>query len=1273
MNSCGPLRLGALIMVAGVALAAAPAAAPAADLQQPLQVETSLHHGPLAPSAVPTLPGLQLNRNPHGGLVGRPAPGQGYQPLDGDSFLCHNGTKVFNYLITSGAWWLQAGEQPCLLMTLRTAAGAYAQPALLPDLGVGGRLRVFVRSNGAGKWLDKFESVDAVLAPGTARWICRDKALGLTVRLAAYPLIDRCGFIAAAEIQSDTPKEAMLTWAFGRVSGDDDVVRLKSNYAEISNPKMKFTLVYAGSERGDARVGRGDQNLLHQTQDAPVMLEKPAAACLLSSEEVKVGVDAPGMARFVCLSGYSGYNKQGVADAFQRLEFRPFADARWVEAMKKKWFDHWIGRGLEPEKGFMDLQQNVGAALTKSVEFWDRQKRRLRIKTPDDRFDVVVNSDSTVARELFEYPGFVHGVNYAKYGKINHGYYGFDAAGLHDETAESLHFISGTQDVKGRQRYFMTTFAISDWHEDMDFYFPEQVWWHWRWTGDREFLRQLWPSARRALEHGLAASDPDGSGLFTGYYEMWNSDNNNPGGYSVLQTALGWSALRAGRDIATLLEDRDYAGKLGGMGLEPVYAHRYQKMLERTEQQYSSRLWNKDVGVWAGSEFNGVNRPRPFTCDENYAIWRGLGDPLRNYMALRFIRENYHRRDLVPNTTIEFVNDWWPIIWSLHYPASGDTCASFHSACATGQTDEFWPAFKSVAETAYVNDGVMWHHTGSRSMELEPLFLNAVVDGLFGIKPWFGENLLALRPSFPSSWNDAEIRHLDVNYEFHRDAQTVSLHVTTPVPRKLRVELPVRREVLAAALNGQPVEYQLQAAVKDCRVVIEAPIACDWRFELKLGHSAPTVTGPLRLLVNRQAAFRVENAAVVKIHDPQEKLCDARIDQGDAAANEVTLFPKQTGKFTVFLELRTGKATWWHPLDLDVRESWSIVERYVPPATAGGPAVASPAVDLKKRNLTLEICNNGTAEIGAPCKITVAGKTFEQPVKIGTELTASIAVSLDGVWDRLTPGTLPVTVECAGATHRAMACNWQLGEHAEAVKNRQLRFDLTPHVNAEMKKLFGPQTQWRTDYTGAQHGVDWRNPPPLRDQHGYVLLNNIMSLYEWGILPEQIQSMTQWEMPELRTVFETPSGIRFQTVPGKILALCCTEPYEQFASAATVKLSQPVRIEKLYLLTANLTKALKSYYPGAEVSVKYADGTAEVHQMIPPYTMPSGVNHICPRAQAIRFGQITHGDPTVDKSCYLSVVDIVMDETKPVVSLDFRCVATETLLGIVGATALEAK
>jgi len=568
----------------------------------------------------------------------------------------------------------------------------------------------------------------------------------------------------------------------------------------------------------------------------------------------------------------------------------------------------------------------------------------------------------------------------------------------------------------------------------------------------------------------------------------------------------------------------------------------------------------------------------------------------------------------------------------------------------------------------------MWHATGSRSMEMEPLFLNAVVDGLFGVKPWFGDNLLVLRPSFPSSWNDAEFQHADVNYQFHRDAESVSLHVATPVPRKLRVELPVRREMQSASLNGRPVEYLLQAAVKDCRVVIEAPVAKEWRIELKLSKAAPTVSGPLRLLVGQRAAFRVEGAAVAKIHDPQEKIRDARIDNGNPAANEVTFFPKQTGKFTVFLELLAGKASWWQPLDLDVRQPWAVMERFIPAATKGGPAMVSPAIDITQKILKLEIQNCGSAELAGPCKVTVAGKTFEQPAVIAAGTTGLVSVSLDPVWGRLSPGTLPVSVTWAGDTHSVMVCNWQLGDGVERLAARQLRLDLAPHFNADMKKLFGPQTQWRTDYTGGQHGVDWRSPPPLRDKHGNVLLNNVMSLYDWGVLPEQILSTTRWEMPELSANLTTASGIRFQTVPGRILALCATEPYEWFSSAATVKLSQPRRLEKLYLLTANLTKALKSYYPGAEVSVRYADGTTQVHQLIPPYTMPSAVNDICPRAQAIRFGKITDGgSPTVDQSCYLSAVDVALDETKPVVAFELRCVATETLLGIVGATALEAR
>ena len=46
--------------------------------------------------------------------------------------------------------------------------------------------------------------------------------------------------------------------------------------------------------------------------------------------------------------------------------------------------------------------------------------------------------------------------------------------------------------------------------------------------------------------------------------------------------------------------------------------------------------------------------------------------------------------------------------------------------------------------------------------------------------------------------------------------------------------------------------------------------------------------------------------------------------------------------------------------------------------------------------------------------------------------------------------------------------------------------------------------------------------------------------------------------------------------------------------------------------------------------------------------------------------------PVLDRNCYLSLIDVVLDPTKAVESFEFRNVTTQSLLGIVGATMLEA-
>ena len=1217
-----------------------------------LHVSVTVAHGPQRPAVVPILPGLQVEKPLFGGQpVGRLAPGNGYQPAGKDSFLVHNGPGRHDFILTSGMWWLRVGDRPRMSLELRSGHGAYAEPALLPGLALSGELRLVVEAGNKQKYLDEFSSIDAVLSPGSVLWKCSDDALGLKVELQAVPLITPWGLTATAKIaamKTDSevhPTNVTLRWQLSHanhVADEADVAHFTTG---------KYTQIYLGTveRNGNARNGNIEAHLNLPASGEPVT------------------------SRLLCVWGYSGYDKQGVADAYKRLEFRPF-DQAWLDGMKPKWFDHWIGGGLEPRRKFLDAREHADAALKQASDFWEAQRARVQIKTPDPRFDNVVNHVAAQSRVIFEYPGFIHGLGYAKYGKINHGYYGFEAAGMHSETADSLQFIGGTQDVTGRQRYFMTTFALSNWHEDMDFYFPEQCWYHWRWTGDKEFLRAIWPAARRALEHGLAVSDPRGDGLMTGYYEMWNSDQNNPGGFSALQTALGWAALRAGRDMAAALGDVDFSPtSLPGVSYDPNYARRYQRLMTQTEKQYLARLWQNDVGGWSSAEDNGVNRPRPHTCEQNYAIWRGLGTPMRNYMAMRYIRENLHRADPATGSEFEYINDWWPIQWSHHYPASGDTCATFQSACAAGDVDAHWPAFDTVAESAYANGGMLWHATGSNSMEMEPLFLQAVIDGLFGVKPWFGENLLVFRPAFPSQWNDAELRHCDVSYQFHRDAAGVRMNVATPVPRKMRVEIPVRGPVEQVTLDGMAAEYKLESAVNCARVVIQAPAGRVQRFAVMYGSLLPNVEGSPQVILDEQATFSVSHAKVVAVHDPQQAVRSISIaSRGDGA--EVTFVPTRAGKPTLFLELEAGNVKWLHPLDLAISPPWTIRERYRPEFSRGGPAVISPLVDEKKNELALELVNHRSTPISGTARITVAGATWKRDVSIAPSSPSRIVVPVASVFDRLSPGSVPVQVELAARTETARAVNWAIGKSPAAWSARMRPIDLAASYNADAERLFSPRTKWRIDYTGAQHGVDRRQPLPLRDDRGWVTMNGVTSLFEYGVLPEQCAATKFIKFGKLPETSNDTAGVPFRTTSGRLLALCCTEPYEQFPSRAVLRLPEPRRVEKLYLLSANLVKTLKCYYPGAEIRAQYADGTEQLFSLAAPYTLPSVVGHICPAAYAIRVGSLQgEGNPVPDTACYYSVTDLLLDRTKLLASIELRCVATETLLGVAGLTMLESQ
>ncbi len=1223
-----------------------------------MKVAVTTEHGPQRPRIVPLWPGLNLGRNAFFRQTDKLTTEPDYTARAGDSLAIRNGPRTLNHIIATGVWRLLVGDRPRIGMRLRTDRASYALPAFVEGLGVGGVLSLKVTAGGRSRWLHEFATIDAVLSPGGARWTCRDERLGVTVTLTVEHAEPMFGYTATARVTARRACGVRLAWQFTAASLD----HRGGGHVEYRHGRYTRILLGLVDRRGRS-VGRD--------------------GALVQALNVRPG--RPVESRLLCVWGYDDYDRASVAAALRRVEDRPFPGEAWLADMKRRWFEHWIGRGLEPAVTFRRALRDFDAVRRRARRAWRRHRRRVWISTPDPAFDAAVRHVAAHVINHYEYPGFMHGTEMTKYGKINCGYYGYESAGLQEEVADSLRFIAGTQDVKGRMRYFTPAFAISVWCEEHNLYFVEQVWHHYRWTGDKAFLRAMWPAVRRALDHALATCDPDGDGVLTAYYETWNCDTHARGGKSALFTGLAASALRAAAAMARALD------ALGPDGFyddttapnrphAPVSIAEHYDSLARRSAAALAQLWHPQVGAFGSAEWNGDVRPRPAVMESNYILWRGAGSPLQRYLACRYIRDNFHLRT-APGVTLEFINDAWPILWSHHYVANGDTCVSALCAARAGDIDRFWPALHTISRTLYNSDtGSLTHGLledgrgcGMRQIvELEPQFLQAVIDGVFGVQPDLGDELITLRPAFPSDWPKAAIRLRQVAYRLRRDERGLDMTVTTPTLRRLRVELPVRGRIVAVTLNGRPARHALSSDISDCRVVIECPPARRWRIGVKTGPRV-AVTGDTDIRPGRPARFVVKHARVRRIVDPQGGLDRTRIAHRAGTA-EVVLTASKPGRLTVFLDVSAGKAHWLIPLDLTVSPSWDVVTRHAVPAR--GPVVASPAIDVRSRRLTIEIANRADHALDDTATIGVAGRTVTQAVRVPARATATVTVPLDPCWRDLSPGTNRVDVTLDGGVRSGAAVSWDPRLTAAGARYRQVQLDLSAACNIALKRLYHWSFQWRHDYTGAGVGVDWQDPPPPRDARGWVLTTSPIAQLEYQSLPQGWVSRARWQTPPMPASVKLPCGIRFRTArrdDRDVVALACTEPYTPLPSQVRLQLTHPVRAAKLYLLTANLTKTVKCYYPGAEIVIAYARGREQLHSLVPPWTMPMMAQRICPAAFAVPWGRL-HGDLTPLRlgGCHphLAAIDIPLDASRPVAAITWRCVTTETVLGVIGATLL---
>jgi len=726
----------------------------------------------------------------------------GYEPVEDGGFRITGGTRRFNRPIVHGQNRIWTGDVPIFRMDTALGLGSYAGAERVfplwprPKAEVGdvapsmGTLRLGVKTaDGRTQWMDELSDVTATIRPGYTQYRLGDAKTGWKASVTIAPAMDFHGFVCRVEFDREMP----LIWQYGGIfwlgsEANANRVEIRGPQAQITEPNLPKGLVLAGWDgAGQGRVIAGPTG-----QQAEFVAAKTGR-----------------LYHVVAAWGVTQYDQQWAAKTLARLDTP--ADAAWPEwrdRLKQMWFDCYIQRALTPAENFGKLLASPGEQLSRTCQWWDRRRGEFRIRTPDPHLNALLNWSRCTTEYHRQGPGLVLGGQiWQMYSHISTGWYGKEWAGDHAAMGQCLRFYGAMQGNDGFVRWIspsLVAFAA----ENNTPYWVDQVWRHYTWTSDRQFVRDLWPLVRKAVAWEQRVNDPDGDGLFRDSYEYWNCDSNGKGPKAATPSAMAWAML-------------DRAARLAGVVGDREAEKTYRAQADRTRQKVFEQLWREDEGRLGSIGQDGIWRGHPQTWEEYLAINAGLLSPAQGRRAMRWVAAHYGFRPQ-PGVQLLACSDWWPVRWSVQWVPTGDTCLAALAGMKSGDVDLWWPFLQTAARSAFhtdnpgINMGIANSGAGGGDVEdvdsVDP-YAHVVVRGLFGIEPALQEGRLDLCPAFPSAWREASIRTPDVSYSYRREGNLATMTISTPrdVIKRVRANLtgpeivtPAEKESVVTLPLGPP-------------------------------------------------------------------------------------------------------------------------------------------------------------------------------------------------------------------------------------------------------------------------------------------------------------------------------------------------------------------------------------------------------------------------------------------------------------------------------------
>lgn len=1168
-----------------------------------------------------------------------------YKEDNGD-FLLVNGKYRFNRALygDNRASRVEAGDLPEFALYLP---------------GMGGNLQFVIQKGNSIKKLIQAENIETRYRPGSMLYEIKDPILGNgSIKLTVLAQAKEEGLVVKMEtvnVDSSTKIYAVYGGASGTTfsrNGDigadpESGFYLLPEYClknQFQINKKHFQLNYLNKKKETQTVSGSFSNVNSLQQTDATTLEKLAEFTQNKTDKSPIV--------------YASYSSQKQPVFIQIVKGK--SDKNFSDEELKNIFN-------EAEQSRLTLTN------------------RIQLKTPDADLNNFGANLAVAADGIWESPTFLHGA-VAWRMRLNawRGTYTADALSWQDRAKEHFESYANSQVLKpdfapvvmdtarhlARHEEKMGTSVFSSGyisrnpndntkphHYDMNLVFFDQLFSHFNYTGDKKFLKKMWPTMVRHMDWEKRNFKRDN--LYDAYAAIWASDALQYSGGKVTHTSA--YNYRANREMAKL-------AKLIGENPKP-----YEQEADAILKAMKNELWIKSKGYFAEYKDalgNQIVHDKPGVWSVYHVSDAFILNEFEDYQNLQYIN-NYTPK--IPVTvkgeknknyyTLSTTN-WQPYDWSINNVALAENLQTALAYWQAGRNDEAYQLWKgNLSESMYYgispgNFEQLSHYDAFRG-ELYRDFADPIgvasrtlTEGLFGVYPNLLENKISIKPGFPKDWNSAELKLPDWEYKFRRNSKKTEYLFKSNYQNSvsLEMQIPVNKSNIRwVKVNGKNVDWNIKPnSILQPIIQFETPKGKDFKIEIKYsGEELKNEQTDYISYISENLQLNFDSKKKIKqIYDPQELIKNSPLPEvwirptgEDGVANHTITLDNQKRKGTFFVQVEQNGITWWQPVNVDIRFP----------------------LETKWINQNLQIQSKSSNSINGKLTINGLNKTFS--IQKNQNKTVEIPAKY------LSKGTNSIELEYNGIKQNIEITDWEIENRGE-FNNISLASKYNEKVTEIFnQKYLSPRLEVPTLQLPWQGIGNWCYPLITAQIDDSGLMNN-----------RKNSKVNFLGIPFL--IDKTDKNIVFAS------------QWDNYPDSIEIPLNG--KGKKIYFLMAGSTNPMQSQIVNGKITVQYTDGsTAELELKNPTNWWPIEQDLFddnfafeipddkIPYRVKLKTGELYKGgtlskyssikgftDRQVDGGA-ATILDLPINPDKELKSVKLTAVSNDVVIGMMSATILK--